>query len=169
MYLINYVFPYLIIRTDKCAFNCHFRGFVWASSGLSLVSKRASRPRFAPSAPPRFPNPAHKRADDEKTRFPPLACTSINGPFEGLFVARERELEKGSSLTPLPHLLGYSSNCVSLSADLGVLTGARRSASLTRRCMRSLFRRLSRSSSSDSAFSAALRRFSASHMLLRDS
>ena len=32
-------------------FNCHFRGFIWASSGLSLVSKRASRPRFAPSVP----------------------------------------------------------------------------------------------------------------------
>ena len=150
-------------------FNCHFRGFIWASSGLLLVSKRASRLRFAPSVPPRFPNPAHKRADDENPDFPPLACTSANSPFEGLFAARERELEKGSSLTLLPYLLGYSSNCVSLSADLGVLTGARCSASLTRRCMRSLFRRLSRSSSLDSAFSAALRRFSASHMLLRDS
>lgn len=101
--------------------------------------------------------------------FPPLACTPVNSPFEGLFVARERELEKGSSLTLLPHPLGYSSNCVSLSADLGVLTGARCSASLTRRCMRWLFRRFSRSSSLDSAFSAASRRFSASHMLLRDS
>lgn len=145
------------------------RGFVWASSGLLLVSKRASCPRLAPSVPPRFPNPAHKRADDEKPRFPPLARTPANSPSEGLFAARERELEKGSSLTPLPHLLGYSSNCVSLSTDLGVLTGARCSASLTRRRMRSLFRRFSRSSSSDSAFSAALRRFSASHMLLRDS
>lgn len=145
------------------------RGFIGSSSGLLLVSKRASRPRFAPSAPPRFPNPAHKRADGENPDFPPLARTSINSPSEGLFIARERELEKGSSLTLPPHLLGYSSNCVSLSADLGVLTGARCSASLTRRCMRSCFRRLSRSSSSDSAFSAALRRFSASHMLLRDS
>lgn len=71
--------------------------------------------------------------------FPPLARTPINSPFEGLFVARERELEKGSSLTLLPHLLGYSPSCVSLSADLGVLTGARCSASLTRRCMRSCF------------------------------
>ena len=150
-------------------FNHHFRGFIGSSSGLLLVSKRASRLRFAPSVPPRFPNPAHKRADAEKPDFPLLTCTSINSPSEGLFVARERELEKGSSLMLLPHLLGYSSNCVSLSADLGVLTGARRSASLTRRCMRSCFRRLSRSSSSDSAFSAALRRFSASHMLLRDS
>lgn len=96
-------------------------GFVWASSGLLLVSKRASRPRFAPSVSPRFPNPAHKRADDENPDFPPLACTSINSPFEGLFVARERELKKGSSLTLLPHLLGYSSNCVPLSADLGAL------------------------------------------------
>lgn len=102
-------------------FNCHFRGFIGSSSGLSLVSKRASRPRFAPSAPPRFPNPTHKRADDENPDFLPLACTSINSPFEGLFVARERGLEKGSSLTLLPHLFGYSSNCVSLSADLGVL------------------------------------------------
>ena len=169
MYLINYVFPYLIIRADKCVFNRHFQGFVRASSGLLLVSKRASRSRFAPSVPPRFPNPAHKRADDENPDFPLLSRTSINSPFEGLFAARERELEKGSSLTPLPHLLGYSPSCVSLSADLGVLTGARCSASLTRRCMRSCFRRLSRSSSSDSAFSAALRRFSASHMLLRDS
>lgn len=101
--------------------------------------------------------------------FLPLARTPINSPSEGLFVARERELEKGSSLTLLPHLLGYSSNCVSLSADLGVLTGARCSASLTRRRMRSLFKRFSRSSSLDSAFSAALRRFSASHMSLRDS
>ncbi len=150
-------------------FNCHFRGFIWASSGLLPVSKRASRPRFAPSVSPRFPNPAHKRADGENPDFPPLARTPVNSPFEGLFVARERELEKGSSLTLLPHLLGYSPNCVSLSADLGVLTGARCSASLTRRCMRSCFRRLSRSSSFDSAFSAALRRFSASHMLLRDS
>lgn len=150
-------------------FNCHFRGFIGSLAGLLLVSKRASRPRFAPSVPPRFPNPAHKRVDDENPDFPPLARTSTNSPFEGLFVARERELEKGSSLTLLPHLLGYSSNCVSLSADLGVLTGARCSASLTRRCMRSCFRRFSRSSSSDSAFSAALRRFSASHMLLRDS
>ena len=150
-------------------FNCHFRGFVWASSGLLLVSERVSRPRFAPSVPPRFPNPAHKCADDENPDFPPLACTPVNSPSEGLFVARGRELEKGSSLTLLPHLLGYSSNCVSLSADLGVLTGARCSASLTRRCMRSLFRRFSRSSSLDSAFSAALRRFSASHMFLRDS
>ena len=29
-------------------FNRHFRGFIWASSGLLLVSKRASRLRFAP-------------------------------------------------------------------------------------------------------------------------
>ena len=150
-------------------FNCHFRGFIGSSSGLLLVSKRASRPRFAPSAQPRFPNPTHKRADDENPGFPLLACTSINSPSEGLFVARERELEKGSSLTPLPYLFGYSPNCLSLSAELGVLTGARCSASLTRRCMRSLLRRFSRSSSSDSAFSAALRRFSASHMFLRDS
>lgn len=71
-------------------FNCHFRGFIGSSSGLLLVSKRASRPRFAPSVPPRFPNPTHKRADAEKPRFPPLARTSINSPFEGLFVARER-------------------------------------------------------------------------------
>ena len=90
MYLINYVFPYLIIRADKYVFNCHFRGFIGSSSGLLLVSKRASRPRFAPSAPPRFPNPAHKRADGENPDFPPLARTSINSPFEGLFVARER-------------------------------------------------------------------------------
>ena len=34
IYLINYVFPYLIIRADKCVFNCHFRGFVWAFAGL---------------------------------------------------------------------------------------------------------------------------------------
>ena len=101
-----------------------------ASSGLLPVSKRASRPRFAPSVPPRFANPAHKRADAENHDFPPLARTSINSPSEGLFVARERELEKGSSLTLLPHLLGYSSNCVSLSADLGVLTGARCSSCL---------------------------------------
>ena len=33
MYLINYVFPYLIIRAGKHAFNCHFRGFVWAFAG----------------------------------------------------------------------------------------------------------------------------------------
>lgn len=150
-------------------FNRHFRGFIWASSGLLLVFKRASRPRFAPPVPPRFPNPAHKRADDENPDFPPLARTPVNSPSEGLFVARERVLEKGSSLTLLPYLFGYPSNCVSLSADLGVLTGARCSASLTRRCMRSCFRRFSRSSSSDSAFSAALRRFSASHMFLRDS
>ena len=169
MHLINYAFPYLIIRADKCVFNCHFRGFIGSSSGLLPVSKRASRPRLAPSVPQRFPNPAHKRADNENPDFPPLSRTSINSPFEGLFVARERELKKGSSLTPLPHLLGYSSNCVSLPADLGVLTGARCSTSLTRRCMLSCFRRFSRSSSSDSAFSAALRRFSASHMLLRDS
>ena len=97
MYLINYVFPYLIICVDKCVFNCHFLGFVWASSGLLLVSKRASRLRFAPSVLPRFPNPAHKRADDENPDFPPLARTSINSPFEGLFVARERELEKGAA------------------------------------------------------------------------
>lgn len=71
-------------------FNRHFRGFVWASSGLLLVSKRASRPRFATSVPPRFPNPAHKWADAENPDFPPLARTSINSPFEGLFVARER-------------------------------------------------------------------------------
>lgn len=32
-------------------FNCHFQGFIGSSSGLLLVSKRASRPRFAPSAP----------------------------------------------------------------------------------------------------------------------
>lgn len=150
-------------------FNRHFRGFVGSSSGLLLVSKRASRPRFAPSAQPRFPNPSHKRADDENPDFPPLARTPVNSPSEGLFAARERELEKGSSLTPLPHLLGYSSNCVSLSAELGVLTGARRSASSARRFVRSYLRRLSRSSSLDSAFSAALRRFSASHMFLRDS
>lgn len=92
-----------------------------ALSGLLLVSERASRPRFAPSVPPRFPNPAHKRADAEKPDFPLLTCTSINSPFEGLFVARERELEKGSSLTLLPYLFGYSPNCVSLSADLGAL------------------------------------------------
>ena len=140
-------------------------GFVRAFAGLqtglapSLRSVRSAA----------FPNPAHKRADDENPDFPPLARTPVNSPFEGLFVARERELEKGSSLTLLPYLLGYSSNCVSLSADLGVLTGARCSASLTRRCMRSLLRRFSRSSSLDSAFSAALRRFSASHMFLRDS
>lgn len=102
-------------------FNCHFRGFIGSSSGLLLVSKRASRPRFAPSIPPRFPNPAHKRADDENPDFPPLARTPVNSPFEGLFVARERELEKGSSLTLLPYLLGYSPNCVSLPADLGAL------------------------------------------------
>ena len=34
MYLINYVFPYLIIRADKYVFNCHFRGFIWAFAGL---------------------------------------------------------------------------------------------------------------------------------------
>lgn len=141
------------------------RVFIWAFAGLQTGF--TSSPRAVRS--PRFPNPSHKRADDKNPDFPPLARTSINSPSEGLFVARERELEKGSSLTPLPYLLGYSSNCVSLSADLGVLTGARCSASLTRRCMRSLFRRFSRSSSLDSAFSAALRRFSASHMFLRDS
>ena len=92
-----------------------------AFSGLLLVSKRASRLRFAPSVPPRFPNPTHKRADAENPDFPPLARTSIYSPSEGLFVARERELEKGSSVKLLPHLLGYSSNCVSLSADLGAL------------------------------------------------
>lgn len=32
-------------------FNCHFRGFIGSSSGLLPVSKRASRPRFAPSVP----------------------------------------------------------------------------------------------------------------------
>ena len=32
-----------------------------------------------------------------------------------------KSIEKGSSLTLLPYLFGYSSNCVSLSADLGVL------------------------------------------------
>lgn len=140
-------------------------GFIRAFAGLQTGFTPS--PRSVRS--PRFPNPSHKRADDENPDFPPLARTPVNSPFEGLFAARERVLEKGSSLTLLPHLLGYSSNCVSLSADLGVLTGARRSASLTRRCMRSLFRRFSRSSSLDSAFSAALRRFSASHMLLRDS
>ena len=150
-------------------FNCHFRGFVWASSGLLLVPKRASRPRFAPSVPRVFRIRLINERTTKNPDFLPLARTPINSPSEGLFIARERELEKGSGLTPLPHLLGYSSNCVSLSADLGVLTGARCSASLTRRCMRSLFRRLSRSSSLDSAFSAALRRFSASHMFLRDS
>ena len=56
------------------------RGFIWASSWLLPVSKRASRPRFAPSAPPRFPNPSHKRADDENPDFPPLACTPVNSP-----------------------------------------------------------------------------------------
>ena len=74
-------------------------GFCRSPNGpLALASLRPSRPDF-----------------------PPLACTSINSPFEGLFVARERELEKGSSLTLLPYLLGYSSNCVSLSADCGAL------------------------------------------------
>ena len=56
------------------------RGFIWASSWFLPVSKRASRPRFAPSAPPRFPNPSHKRADDENPDFPPLACTPVNTP-----------------------------------------------------------------------------------------
>ena len=51
MYLINYAFPYLIIRADKCVFNRHFLGFIGSSSGLSPVSKRASRPRFATSVP----------------------------------------------------------------------------------------------------------------------
>ena len=32
-----------------------------------------------------------------------------------------KSIEKGSSLTLLPHLFGYSPNCVSLSAELGVL------------------------------------------------
>lgn len=150
-------------------FNCHFQGFIGSSSGLLLVSKRASCPRFAPSVPRVFRIRLINERTTKTPDFPPLACTPVNSPFEGLFVARERELEKGSSLTLLPHLLGYSSNCVSLSADLGVLTGARRSASSTRRFVRSNFRRFSRSSSSDNAFSAALRRFSASHMLLRDS
>ena len=139
-----------------------------ALSGLLLVSKRASRPRFAPSVPPRFPNPAHKRADDENPDFPPLARTPVNSPSEGLSAARERELEKGSSLTLLPHLLDYSSNCVSLSADLGALGLALRAlASRARMVLACALD--SRASSSDSAFSAALRRFSASHMLLRDS
>ena len=102
-------------------FNCHFRGFVWALSGLLLVSKRASRPRFAPSVPRVFRIRLINERTPKKPRFPPLACTSINSPFEGLSAARERELEKGSSLTLLPYLLGYSSNCVSLSADLGAL------------------------------------------------
>ena len=107
-------------------------GFCWSPNGLhAFASLRPSRHVF------------RIRLINERTAktpiFPPLACTSINSPSKGLFVARERELEKGSSLTLLPHLLGYSSNCVSLSADLGVLTGARCSASLTRRCMRSLF------------------------------
>lgn len=142
-----------------------YRVFIWAFAGLQTG--------FTPSLRSvRFPRFRIRLINERTTNnpdFPPLARTPINSPFEGLFVARERELEKGSSLTLLPHLLGYSSNCVSLSADLGVLTGARCSASLTRRCMRSLFKRFSRSSSLDSAFSAALRRFSASHMLLRDS
>ena len=73
------------------------RGFIWASSGLLPVSKRASR------------------------LASPLARTPVNSPSEGLFVARERELEKGSSLTLLPYLFGYSPNCVSLPADLGAL------------------------------------------------
>lgn len=68
-----------------------------ALSGLLLVSKRASRLRFATSVPPRFPNPSHKRADNENPDFLPLACTPVNSPFEGLFVARERELEKGAA------------------------------------------------------------------------
>ena len=93
MYLINYVFPYLIIRADNCVFNRHFRGFVWAFAGLQTGLAPSPRSvRF-----PRFPNPAHKRADGENPDFPPLACTSINSPFEGLFVARERELEKGAA------------------------------------------------------------------------
>lgn len=150
-------------------FNCHFRGIVGSSSGLLLVSKRASRLRLAPPVPRVFRIRLINERTTKNPDFPPLARTPVNSPSEGLFVARERELEKGSSLTLLPYLFGYPSNCVSLSAELGVLTGARRSASLTRRCMRSCFRRFSRSSSLDSAFSAALRRFSASHMLLRDS
>ena len=94
-----------------------YLGFIWAFAGLQT----GFTPRFAPSAQPRFPNPTHKRADDENPDFPPLARTPVNSPSEGLFVARERELEKGSSLTLLPYLFGYSPNCVSLPADLGAL------------------------------------------------
>ena len=121
MYLIIYAFPYLIIRADKYVFNRHFRGFIWALSGLLLVSKRASRPRFAPSVPRVFRIRLINERTAKNPDFPPLARTSINSPSKGLFVARERELEKGSSLTPLPYLFSYSPNCLSLSADLGVL------------------------------------------------
>ena len=99
-----------------------YRVFIWAFAGLQAGFTPSLRSvRF-----PRFPNPSHKRADGENPDFQPLACTSVNSPFEGLFVARERELEKGSSLTLLPYLLGYSPNCLSLSADLGVLGPALR-------------------------------------------
>lgn len=121
MYLINCVFPYLIIRADKYMFNCHSRGFIWASSGLLLVSKRASHLRLAPSVPRVFRIRLINERTAKNPDFPPLARTPVNSPFEGLFVARERELEKGSSLTLLPYLFGYSPNCVSLSADLGAL------------------------------------------------
>ena len=94
-----------------------YRVFIWAFAGLQT----GFTPLLRSVRSPRFPNPAHKRADNENPDFPPLACTPINSPFEGLFVARERELEKGSSLTLLPYLFGYSSNCVSLSADFGAL------------------------------------------------
>lgn len=41
--------------------------------------------------------------------------------FGGTTCRHLKSIEKGSSLTLLPHLFGYSPNCVSLSADLGAL------------------------------------------------
>lgn len=78
-------------------FNCHFRGFIGASSGLLPVSKRASRPRLAPSVPRVFRILLINERTTKTPDFPPLARTSIDSPFEGLFVARERELEKGAA------------------------------------------------------------------------
>ena len=53
-----------------------------------------------------------------------LTCTCgesrTSGPA-GTTCRHLKSIEKGSSLTLLPYLFGYSPNCVPLSADLGVL------------------------------------------------
>ena len=53
-----------------------------------------------------------------------LTCTCgesrTSGPA-GTTCRHLKSIEKGSSLTLLPHLFGYSPNCLPLSADLGVL------------------------------------------------
>lgn len=66
-------------------------GFIRAFAGLqtgftpSLRSVRSAA----------FSESVHKRADDENPDFPPLACTSVNSPSEGLFIARERTAPMG--------------------------------------------------------------------------